>query len=159
MRIIKCSPLLASFLLVTLSCHQTIQTPVSEQQTVAGPDKIVPEGFMPLFNGIDLDGWEVRQSEGLESFAKELARDPSLPPLLHVDSPYALQFHMNSMDRIVSFEDAAAALTSGEPCGVAVNDVARLRKTVGDAVTLYEIGSCPASREGERVTLFSNQPR
>jgi len=103
--------------------------------------------------------WEVRQSESLESFAKELARDPSLPPLLHVDSPYALQFHLNTMDRSVSFDDAAAALKSGESCGGAVRDVSRLRERVGDTVRLYEIGSCPASREGERVTLFANRPR
>ena len=63
MRIIPCLLLLAAFLLVTSSCHQTIQEPVFEPRAAAGQDKVVPEGFMPLFNGIDLDGWEVRQSE------------------------------------------------------------------------------------------------
>jgi hypothetical protein len=44
--------LLAVFLPAVVSCRQT---PVSDQD--------VPEGFMPLFNGIDLDGWEVRQPD------------------------------------------------------------------------------------------------
>jgi len=55
--------LLLSFLLANPSCHQTTQPPLSEQRPGAGPGKVAPEGFVPLFNGIDLDGWEVRQSE------------------------------------------------------------------------------------------------
>jgi 4-amino-4-deoxy-L-arabinose transferase-like glycosyltransferase len=102
--------------------------------------------------------WEVQQSEGVASFAKELARDTWLPPLLHVDSPYALQFHLNTMDRAVSFEDAAAALASTEPCAVAVRDMSRLREMVSDEVVLHEVGSCPASHEGETVALLSNRP-
>jgi len=54
MRIILCLLLLAAFLPATVSCRQS---PVSEQS------QAVPEGFVPLFNGIDLDGWEIRQPE------------------------------------------------------------------------------------------------
>ncbi len=49
MRIILCLLLLAAFLPAVNSCRQATQA--------------VPEGFVPLFNGIDLDGWEVRQSD------------------------------------------------------------------------------------------------
>lgn len=61
--IIPCLLLLAGFLLVADSCRQAIQTPVCEPGAVAGPGERVPEGFVPLFNGINLDGWKVRQSE------------------------------------------------------------------------------------------------
>ena len=62
-RIIPCLLLLAGFLLVADSCRRTIQTPVCEPGAVAGPGELVPEGFVPLFNGINLDGWKVRQSQ------------------------------------------------------------------------------------------------
>ena len=55
MRIIVCLVSFASFVLVNLSCHE----PTPEPRDT----KIVPEGFVPLFNGINLDGWKVRQSE------------------------------------------------------------------------------------------------
>ncbi|MCU0770962.1 MAG: glycosyltransferase family 39 protein [Verrucomicrobia bacterium] len=103
--------------------------------------------------------WEVRQSEAVEAFAQQLSRQPSLPRLLHVDSPYALQFHLNAMDRLVSLDTAAAELKSGSPCAVAVQDAARLQDALGDAVTLYEWGNCPGSKEGSSVTVLSNRPR
>jgi len=102
--------------------------------------------------------WEVRQSEGVEKFARELQAMPALPPLLHVDSPYALQFHLNTMDQAVTYEAAAAALASNAPCAVAVMDAARLRRMLGD-VALHEWGMCPGSQEGSTVTLLSNRPR
>lgn len=103
--------------------------------------------------------WEVQQSEGLEAFARELGRNSSVPPLLHMDSPYALQFHLNTMDRAVSVEEAATALRAGQPCAVAVHNTALLQDAVGDTVTLHELGSCPDSREGEQITIFSNRAR
>ncbi len=57
--IIPCLLLLGSFLLVADSCRRT----VCEPGAAAGPGEVVPEGFVPLFNGINLDGWKVRQSE------------------------------------------------------------------------------------------------
>jgi len=55
MRTILCLLLLAAFLPAVNSCRQENRSPVSDQA--------VPEGFVPLFNGIDLTGWEVRQSD------------------------------------------------------------------------------------------------
>ena len=55
MRIIVCLVSFASFVLVNLSCHE----PTPEPRDT----KVVPGGFVPLFNGINLDGWKVRQSE------------------------------------------------------------------------------------------------
>lgn len=62
-RIIPCLLLLAGFILVADSCRHTIRTPVCEPGAAAGPGGLVPEGFVPLFNGINLDGWKVRQSQ------------------------------------------------------------------------------------------------
>ena len=44
------------------SC-QRIQQPISESGTAAGLDQVVPEGFLPLFDGVNLDGWTVRDPE------------------------------------------------------------------------------------------------
>jgi 4-amino-4-deoxy-L-arabinose transferase-like glycosyltransferase len=103
--------------------------------------------------------WEVRQSEAVETFARQLRQEPSLPPLLHVDSPYALQFHLNTMDRRVKIEAAAAELQSGSPRVVAVKEGARLRALVGDATPLYDWGTCPGSQENTVITLIANRPR
>jgi len=62
-RIIPSLLLLAGFLLMADSCRRTIRTPVREPGAVAGPGEVVPKGFVSLFNGINLDGWKVRQSE------------------------------------------------------------------------------------------------
>jgi len=55
--------LLAGFLLVADSCRRTSRTPVCEPGAPAGPGEVVPKGFVPLFNGVNLDSWKVRQSE------------------------------------------------------------------------------------------------
>ncbi len=55
--------LLASlFLMVASSCQKAwAQTP--QPRTVAGTEEAAPEGFVPLFNGINLDGWMVRNPD------------------------------------------------------------------------------------------------
>jgi len=63
MRLIPRLLLLAAFLLMASSSCQRIHTPISEPGTAAGPDKAVPEDFMLLFNGINLDGWTVQDSD------------------------------------------------------------------------------------------------
>ena len=103
--------------------------------------------------------WEVRQSEAVEAFARQLTRDPSFPPMLHVDSPYALQFHLNTMERWVTLEAAAAELNSGSPRAVAVQDAARLRALAGNATALHDWGTCPGSQEKSVFTVLSNRPR
>jgi len=60
-RIISILLLLPSFLLMFPSCHQAIQMPISEPRASSGPGKVVPQGFTPLFNGTNLDGWMVQQ--------------------------------------------------------------------------------------------------
>lgn len=55
--------LLAGLLLVVDSSCQETRTHVPEPRTTAEPDKSVPEGFAPLFNGTDLDGWRVEKTD------------------------------------------------------------------------------------------------
>ena len=101
---------------------------------------------------------EARRSEGIQSLARRLAGDSSLPPLLHVDDPYALQFHLNAMNRAVSFEAAARALAAEQPRSVALTDVAALRSAVGGTTTLYRLSTCSASEKDASVTILSNRP-
>lgn len=61
MRIISSLVLLPSLLSMIPSCHQTIQMPISEPRASSGPGEVVPQGFTPLFNGTNLDGWMVQQ--------------------------------------------------------------------------------------------------
>ena len=55
-------PLTGLLMVAGASC-QRIQRSVSESEAAAGLDQIVLEGFLPLFNGVDLDGWTVRDPE------------------------------------------------------------------------------------------------
>ncbi|MCP4261041.1 MAG: DUF1080 domain-containing protein [Planctomycetes bacterium] len=59
MRIKLCLLLLVCFLIVGDSCRRTSQPPISKSRAAAE----VPKGFVPLFNGINLDGWNVKQAE------------------------------------------------------------------------------------------------
>jgi hypothetical protein len=63
MRLITSLPLLAVLLLMASSSCQRIQPPISGAAAPAASDQPMPEGFVPLFNGINLDGWTVRDSD------------------------------------------------------------------------------------------------
>ena len=60
MRIILCLVSFAGSLLMIPACRQI---PACEPRVASEADKVVPKGFVPLFNEINLEGWEVRQSE------------------------------------------------------------------------------------------------
>lgn len=63
MRLMQGFLLLAVLLLVAGSSCQRPRTPISKPGTGVGPDKVVPEDFLPLFNGVNLDGWMVHDPE------------------------------------------------------------------------------------------------
>lgn len=98
----------------------------------------------------------VRESEGMESLARQLRGEDSLPRLLHVDSPYALQFHLNTMDLVISFEEAAAALKSEEPVAVAVHALPQLRAALGSGIEVHTLASWPGGEKGQYVSILSN---
>ncbi len=104
---------------------------------------------------------EVRESEGVESLARQLKppRADLVPELfLHVDSPYALQFHLNTMNRSVSFEIAAGTLESDEPVVVAVANAQHLQSLLTNGGQLIVVGRWPETGEA-RVQVVANRGR
>lgn len=55
--------LFVCFLVLSVSCCRTAQPIVSESRDTTRAGVAVPKGFIPLFNGTNLDGWNVRQAE------------------------------------------------------------------------------------------------
>jgi len=49
-------------LVVDASCHR-LETPASEPQATTKSDEAAPEGFVPLFNRVNLDGWQVENAD------------------------------------------------------------------------------------------------
>jgi len=78
-------------------------------------------------------------------------------PFIYVDSPYALQFYLNSMTQLVSPEHAAQALASDYPAFVVVKDLDHL-KTFLDRDTHYSILARWPESPGDTLTLVSNHP-
>ena len=67
-------------------------------------------------------------------------------PLVHVDTPFALQFYLNTASPLASFERAAALLRQDYPAYVSVSDYDRLVAELGaDAPALYEITRWPTN--------------
>lgn len=67
-------------------------------------------------------------------------------PLVHVDTPFALQFYLNTAWPLASFERAAALLRQDYPAYVSVSDYDRLVAELGaDAPALYEITRWPTN--------------
>jgi hypothetical protein len=80
-------------------------------------------------------------------------------PLTHVDSPFAIQFCLNTIHRWVSVEQAAGLLRGEDAAFVVVNDFGRLREALGtNAPSLHELASAPLLKK-EPVRVISNHPR
>lgn len=79
-------------------------------------------------------------------------------PLVHVDTPFALQFYLNTAWPLASFERAAKLLQQDDPAYVAVSDYDKLLAQFGaEAPTLHEITRWPA--QGPPVVrIVSNRP-
>jgi len=56
-------PLLVGFLLIGNSCHRTNPQLASGQKAATEQGLVAPKGFVPLFNGTNLHGWNVRQAD------------------------------------------------------------------------------------------------
>ena len=79
-------------------------------------------------------------------------------PLTHVDSPFAVQFHLNRVRPTVSFERAAGLLRGNALARVVVADFARLEKEAGPgAATLHEVLRWPETGE-PRIRVVGNRP-
>lgn len=79
-------------------------------------------------------------------------------PLTHADSPFAVQFYLNSVRPTVSFERAAALLQGDDAAWVMVGKFANLEKALGaDAKPLHEVVRWPETGE-PRIRVVGNQP-
>jgi hypothetical protein len=102
---------------------------------------------------------EVRDSEGVEALGRKLKAESSrteLDSMLHVDSPFALQFHLNTMHRAVSFEAAATAFAQDQPTLVAVADLERLQEVMGERSKLIIAARWPEAG-APRVVIVAGQ--
>ena len=78
--------------------------------------------------------------------------------ILHVDTPYTLQFYLNTMKPIITSEMASSKLGGQEHVTVAACDWGRIRKHMKKPrVPLYEVAQWPAS-ETPQLRVMSNQP-
>jgi 4-amino-4-deoxy-L-arabinose transferase-like glycosyltransferase len=81
-------------------------------------------------------------------------------PLTHVDDPFALQFYLGAMRRVVSFQRAADLLDGDAAAFILVRDLAKLEscRQQNETKELYELARWPATDE-PFVRIVSNHPR
>ena len=79
-------------------------------------------------------------------------------PVVHVDTPFALQFWLNTARPLVSFSNAAALLRANEPVVVAVSNFPKLEALLPtNQITLHELARWP-SNGTTLVRVVSNRP-
>ena len=102
---------------------------------------------------------EIQQTIQLRQLAAMIeSKGPDHPPLHHVDTPYTLQFYLNTMKMQISFERAAQLLKGREPVWVAVSDYGSLSKALkSDSPMLYEIARVP-QKSKPYTLIVSNAP-
>jgi 4-amino-4-deoxy-L-arabinose transferase-like glycosyltransferase len=103
---------------------------------------------------------KVRQTVLTRDFANHLRAQVGEDfPFAHVDSPYALQFFLNTMRPEISYQEARRLLTGSRPAFVVVWRMERFEKETGLSVTaLHIVARCPETGEAY-LTVLSNQPR
>jgi hypothetical protein len=95
----------------------------------------------------------------MQQFAKVLERQiGSHFPLVHMDSPFALQFYLNTMRRRVSPSQAARVLASDYDAFVVVRDPSKLEAILDPTKTaVHEVARWPLTGEAY-VRIVSNRP-
>ncbi|MBL9137285.1 MAG: glycosyltransferase family 39 protein [Verrucomicrobiales bacterium] len=99
------------------------------------------------------------ESQGCELMARDLLRlGDRYQPTVHVDAPFALQFHLGTMHFAVSPERAAALLRSGAAKSAAVSDRDALTAALGsDATRLRVLAQWPDS-PAPRLQIVALEP-
>ena len=102
----------------------------------------------------------VQRTIGIRQFAAAVRATAGEEfPLTHVDDPFAFQFYLGPMRRMVSFERAAELLKGDAAAFVVVHDLAKLKDCLGTSVpTVSELARWPATGEAF-VWIVGNYPR
>ena len=105
----------------------------------------------------------VRRTLAAQDFAREIQNGPGAQfPLTYVDSPFAIQFYLNTMRRQVRPERAAELLKGNVAAFVVVGDTNKyqlIRELVGTNGPLHELRYVSAGRGNYPFWLISNHPR
>lgn len=99
------------------------------------------------------------ETRGCQRLAEEVLKNGArYRPLLHLDTPYALQFYLGTMDFAATPSLAAAQLRSGEAKAVAVADVGPLAIALGaDAPRLKVVAGWPDT-QSPRLQIVALEP-
>jgi 4-amino-4-deoxy-L-arabinose transferase-like glycosyltransferase len=99
----------------------------------------------------------VQETVGMKQLATDI-RQRWGEQLNYVDTPFALQFYLNTARRNISHERAAELLTSNSPVAVAVSDLTQVRAHLPADVQLFELARWPTNRQAV-VRIVSNTPQ
>ena len=94
----------------------------------------------------------VQKTRGME----QLARSIDGVPMIHVDTPFTLQFYLNTMQVITPPEKAGEMLSSTNPIVVALCDFNRVRPWIEEGVEIHELARWPETGE-PFVRVISNR--
>jgi len=101
----------------------------------------------------------VQRTRGVQEIARLVETQVGREfPLVHVDSPAALQFFLNTKRPLVSLAEAAPLLKSGAAAFLVLQKPEELRQVLGpDAPALYQVARWVG--DGEALYIVSNHPR
>jgi 4-amino-4-deoxy-L-arabinose transferase-like glycosyltransferase len=105
---------------------------------------------------------KVRQTVLARDFAKHLIAEGGEDfPFSHVDSPYALQFFLNTMRPEISYEEARGRLAANyQPDFIVVHDMKRFWKETGLTTgTLHVSARCPESGPAYLMVISNSSVR
>ncbi len=127
---------------------------------VTGAFASVVLGFLLFYHHVLLAGsTRVQATLGMRTVADHVRETLGEKfPLVHVDTPFALQFWLNTARPLDSFEKAAALLQGKEPVVVAVSDFRKLEsRWATNQPVLHELARWP-SNGTTQVRVVSNRP-
>jgi 4-amino-4-deoxy-L-arabinose transferase-like glycosyltransferase len=117
-------------------------------------------GFLLFYHHVLLAGsTRVQTTLGLRAVANQVRGTlGSEFPIVHVDTPFALQFWLNTARPQIKFDQAAAMLQGNEPVVIAVSDFDKLESNFrSHAPALHELARWP-SNGTTVVRIVSNRP-
>jgi 4-amino-4-deoxy-L-arabinose transferase-like glycosyltransferase len=115
---------------------------------VASAVVMVMLGFQALYHHFLLAySHGVQTTLGMRTLAEQVReRCGERFPLVHVDTPFALQFYLNTVRPLTTFERAAGLLSGRERTVVAVSQLDKLLAEFGtNAPTIYELARWPSN--------------